>query len=197
MKTTFVSNNAATETMSSAPKWNAVVGSYSGAPLENEVKSKKKANPKNWRQERKNEVVPGIIRQISVGIKDYMKKCGIDKNNNKINPEALDEILTKAVGENNVKERPYQANGVKDAIGRIKEYASPNGKIYVLESHSSPKGVVTRLYMQDKDKHLRAYLHADGTFRLNSYTSDEAHFATTAKGKRWMEKAKKPKNQDK
>lgn len=101
----------------------------------------------------------------------------------------MDEILTKAVGKDNVIERPFLENG-NIGIGRVKEYVSPNGKIYVLESHNCSAGNVTRLYMQNEDKHLRAYLHPDGTFRLNSYSNENSHFNTTAKGKRWMERSK-------
>ena len=203
--TTFVymANGAKNQTVHARPEWEALISGYAEKSYEgtlNDVSkaTKKPPTEKSARHERReNEVIPGIIRQISTSIKDYMRKCGIDKTNNKVNPEALDEILTNAVGEGNVKERPYLENGIKSK-GRVKEYKSPNGRVYVLEAHDSPNGVVTRLYMHDKDKHLRAYLHADGTFRLNSYTSQEAHFDTTAKGKRWMENSKfdesKPKN---
>ena len=177
--------NSAT-TMDIKPKWNALTTVYKD---ELSTESKKAAAPNNKKGPKKNEVIPGIIKQVSIDIKDYIKKCGIDKNNNKVNPEVLDEILTKAVGGEHIIERPYTENGIKGR-GRVKEYTSPNGRVYVLETHDSPKGIITRLYMHDKDKHLRAYLHADGTFRLNSYTSAEAHFDTTAKGKRWMEKSK-------
>ncbi len=195
----YMSDGFKSQTMQSKPRWNALVSGFTQSVEEESgnVKKQKNKSPKDWRQARKDEVIPGIIRQISVGIKDYIKRCGIDKNNNKVNPKELDDILTKAVGTDKVKERPYLENGIKGR-GRVKEYLSPNGRVYVLESHDSPKGVVTRLYMHDKDKNLRAYLHADGTFRLNSYTSDEAHFSTTAKGKRWMDESKfyDPQKQD-
>lgn len=187
----YLSSDVEHRTLDAKPRWNAVVGGFTEG-LEDREKQRVKDSFQsnfNWRKRRKDEVVPGIIRQVSVGIKDYIKRCGIDKNNNKVNPKELDDILTQAVGTDKVTERPYLENGIKGK-GRVKEYLSPNGRVYVLESHDSPKGIITRLYMQDKDKHLRAYLHADGTFRLNSYTSDEAHFSTTAKGKRWMEDSK-------
>lgn len=133
----------------------------------------------------KKGVVQGIIRDISKELQEYLKTC----KDRKINPEKVDEILTKAVGEGNVYERPFTATPLHPR-GRIKQYTSPNGRIYVLETHEVLGKNVTRLYMQDKDKHLRAYLFPDGTFRLNSYKSEEAHFITTAKGKRWMEKSK-------
>lgn len=201
-KTEAVNDVFASSTHKTKPTWNAVTTKYTseantyGQSVTTEAadapKNIEKLTPKtdnNTPKENSKEVVPGIIRQISKDIKEYILKCGISKNNNKINPAALDEILTKAVGEKKVKERPYIENK-KVAKGRVKEYYSPNGKVYVLETHDSPKGVVTRLYMHEKDKHLRAYLHADGTFRLNAYTSEEAHFSTTAKGVRWMESSK-------
>ena len=168
------------------PKWNAITTMHVLKPAK---ETKKTDKPVNWRERQKSSFIPGIIKQISADIKEYMQKSGIDKKNNKINPEKLDEILTKAVGEDKVTERPFKENG-EYGVGRIKEYLSPNGKVYVLEAHESSNGIITRLYMTEKDKHLRAYLHSDGTFRLNSYTTKDSHFETTAKGKRWMEKSK-------
>lgn len=133
----------------------------------------------------KKPVVQGILKQISRDLSEYLKKC----QDNKVNPEKIDEILTKAVGEENVYERPFRATPLHPR-GRVKQYTSPNGRIYVLETHEVLGKNVTRLYMQDPDKHLRAYLFPDGTFRLNSFKSEEAHFTTTAKGKRWMEKSR-------
>lgn len=133
----------------------------------------------------KKAVVQGIIRDISKDLQEYLKTC----KDGKINPEKVDEILTRAVGEENVYERPFKATPLHPR-GRVKQYTSPNGRVYVLETHEVLGKNVTRLYMHDKDKHLRAYLFPDGTFRLNSFKSEESHFITTAKGKRWMEKSR-------
>lgn len=133
----------------------------------------------------KQSLVQGILRQISKDLNEYLKKC----QDNKVNPEKIDEILTKAVGEENVYERPFKSTPLHPR-GRVKQYTSPNGRVYVLETHEVLGKNVTRLYMHDKDKNLRAYLFPDGTFRLNSFKSEESHFITTAKGKRWMEKSR-------
>ena len=105
----------------------------------------------------------------------------------KINPEALDEILTRTVGKENVKERPFKPAECMSR-GRVKEYKASNGRVYILETHlHKEEGYVTRLYLAHRDRDLRAYLHPDGSFRLNSYGMSLSHFETTAKGKRWME----------
>ena len=133
---------------------------------------------------KRGRVVKGIIRKISVDLKEYLKTC----QNNRVNPEKLDEILTNAVGESNVVERAFVTNEAHKK-GRVKHFHSPNGRVYVLEAHDSPTGNVTRLYMFDKDKNLRAYLFPDGTFRLNSYATSDAHFLTSRKGKAWIDKS--------
>ena len=116
-----------------------------------------------------------------------MLRSGIDNKNKKINPEALDEILTKIIGEENVKERPFKPMECMSK-GRVKEYSAPNGRIYVLETRlHNEEGYITRLYLTHRDRDLRAYLYPDGSFRLNSYAMRNSHFETTAKGKRWME----------
>ena len=133
---------------------------------------------------KRGRVVKGSIRKISVDLKEYLKTC----QNNRVNPEKLDEILTNAVGESNVVERAFVTNEAHKK-GRVKHFHSPNGRVYVLEAHDSPTGNVTRLYMFDKDKNLRAYLFPDGTFRLNSYAMSDAHFITSHKGKAWIDKS--------
>lgn len=180
-------------TSDTKPKWYAVKTCVS----DEFVTTSSKISSHDKKTDTNKCVIKGIIADISEDIKRYMRVSSIDHKNNVINPERLDEILTAAVGKDNIVERPYVTSVQRRdgkvirsrnyARGRVKQYKSPNGKVYVLEAHEAQRGIVTRLYMYDKDKHLRAYLFPDGSFRLNSFRLSDAHFRTSNKGIRWME----------
>lgn len=156
-------------------------------------KNKKKHSVQNsHKPERtyKKNAIPEICSQIRV----YMQKMGIDYKNQKINPEGLDEILTNIVGKENVAERPYLENGLITR-GRVKCYYVSENTKFVLETHPAPnENAITRLYIANEDKNMRAYLFPDATFRINSWGMNLAHFDTTAKGKRWMDASRFHKN---
>lgn len=130
-------------------------------------------------------VVTGILPSINKNLGEYLKTC----EKGKINPEKVDEILTKAVGEQNVTERPFRTSRLHPR-GRVKKYQAPDGKTYVLETHEVLSNNVTRVYIEGPKSEMHAYLFPDGTFRQNSFREKEAHFTTTSKGKRWMEKSR-------
>lgn len=124
-------------------------------------------------------------------LENYFKTL---QNGEEINPKELDKILTNIVGENNVQEKTFIPNFIKGVTaGRKKTYRLRNGRVITLETHTSRKGVVTRVYDSKYrgsfiEKINRSYLHPDGIFRENSYFSSDAHMFSGQYGLNWINK---------
>ncbi len=147
----------------------------------------------------KNGAVPPRIYKLgnerellTKSFENYFKTL---KNGEEINPKELDKILTNLVGKNNVREQIFFPDFIKGVTaGRKKTYHLRNGRVITLETHTSRRGVVTRVYDSKfkgsfVDKFDRSYLCPDGTFKENSYFSGDAHMFSGQCGLNWINQA--------
>ncbi len=129
--------------------------------------------------------------KITEKLKPYLDSLHEGEN---IDPAKLDELLTELVGKNNVREQLFLPNPFKGVtLGRKKTYKYGE-YIIVLETHTSNKGVVSRLYDFKKwglrvDKDHRSYLLPNGSFSENSYFSGQTHLKSGKEGFSWINQA--------
>lgn len=133
--------------------------------------------------------IKGISLLLRTSVKS-MSKNGV------YNPNEIDKLLTKYVGRNRTREIRFfsdERRGIYE--GRKKSYKAPDGRIYVLESHSRPQGLVTRLYLTigpDKKplmKDERLYLTGKGRFVKNCYFQRFAHLESDNSALEWIRNA--------
>lgn len=130
------------------------------------------------------------IKEISILLKPTMKSMS---KNRVFNPNEIDELLTKYVGKKQTREIRFftdEKRGIYE--GRKKSYKANDGRIYILEAHSCPKGVVTRLYLAINPnkkplmKDNRLYLTGKGYFVRNSYFQRFTHLVSGEHALQWI-----------
>jgi len=143
-------------------------------------------------------IMPKTRLELEARIKSYINTIKKhDGSTDFVDPNKLDEILTKFVGKNNVVEETFKPNG-RIPIGRKKIYIINEREKLVLECHSkeNAEGYVTRLFdiidpvngnLQSRKKFpLRSYLMPDGSFTEYVHYNPKAHLDSGNFGLNWI-----------
>lgn len=134
---------------------------------------------------KKENVEKKILALLKNPLKSMQKKKSYS-------PQEFDRVLSNYVGKENVREKRFHINPSKGIYeGRVKTYKMPNNDVYTLESHTTSKGIITRLFKSISDgKYLdneeRLYLSKEGTWINKSYAAQNTHLESDDKSFVWI-----------